>query len=349
VKVSALIPTYNRREHVFRAIDSVLAQTSPVDEIIVVDDGSTDGSAEAVRSFYGSRVTLIQQKNSGVSAARNRGIREARGEWIAFLDSDDVWFPTKLERQFEALAALGEGFGMCFTDCVYSGDEALNRSVFQEMGFESAPEFGAVEEPAKYMLEKREPFLFPSSMLIRRSLLSGNDAFDESLVVRLGNPNDLSHPKWLSLGEDTDVVFRLGFRTRFCYATEPLVEIDRAPSRPVGLLTLYDTRDDRKFEALERRYAKWLALSSVTGTEYEQPVRQMLRETYYDSIATKVRDFRIGPAFREMNRLRAVGDGFVSIIGTLISNRIGKLRHRSESAAATPPALSQNGEAGDRS
>ena len=341
MKVSALIPTYNRRTHVIRAIDSVLAQTSLVDEIIVVDDGSTDGSAEAVRSRYGSRVTLIQQKNSGVSAARNRGIREARGEWIAFLDSDDVWSPTKLERQFEALAALGEGFGMCFTDCVYSGNSELKRSVFQEMGFESAPKFGAIEEPAKYMLAKREPFLFPSSMLIRRCLLSGNDAFDESLVVRLGNPDDPLHPKWLSLGEDTDVVFRLGFRTRFCYATEPLVGIDRAPSRPVGLLTLYDTRDDRKFEALERRYAKWLALPSVAGTEYEQPVKQMLRATYYDSLATKVRDFRIGPAFREMNRLRVIGDGYASIIGTLISNRIAKLRHRPEAATAAPPTLSQ--------
>ncbi|HOM77565.1 MAG TPA: glycosyltransferase family A protein, partial [Anaerohalosphaeraceae bacterium] len=88
--ISVVIPAYNCQAYIRRAIDSVLGQSRPADEIIVVDDGSTDGTAEAVRT-YGAKVILIQQENAGVSAARNAGIRAASGDWIAFLDADDEW------------------------------------------------------------------------------------------------------------------------------------------------------------------------------------------------------------------------------------------------------------------
>src|SRR5579864_2473726 len=101
--ISAVIPAFNRRNHVSRAIDSALAQTVPVDEILVIDDGSTDGTAELVESRYGNRVRVVRQANSGVAGARRRGIQEARGEWIAFLDSDDEWLR---ERNGELLKAI---------------------------------------------------------------------------------------------------------------------------------------------------------------------------------------------------------------------------------------------------
>ena len=103
MKISVVIPAYNAEQHIGRAIDSVLAQTRPADEIIVIDDGSTDATAEVIRSF-GDRVTLIQQKNAGVSVARNTGIEAATGDWIAFLDADDEWLPEKLKRQAEHLS-----------------------------------------------------------------------------------------------------------------------------------------------------------------------------------------------------------------------------------------------------
>ena len=100
IKISAVIPAYNSAAHIQRALDSVLTQTRPADEIIVVDDGSTDGTAEIVRS-YGDKVRLIEQANSGASAARNAGILAATGDWIALLDADDEWLPEKLKMQTE--------------------------------------------------------------------------------------------------------------------------------------------------------------------------------------------------------------------------------------------------------
>jgi glycosyltransferase involved in cell wall biosynthesis len=100
--ISAVIPAYNSEKHIVRAIESVLRQTRPADEIIVVDDGSADGTADQVRKF-GDQVHLITQKNAGASAARNAGIEAARGNWIAFLDADDEWLPEKLKLQIEHL------------------------------------------------------------------------------------------------------------------------------------------------------------------------------------------------------------------------------------------------------
>lgn len=91
--ISVIIPLYNKSRHIRRSINSVLAQTVPPHEIIIVDDGSTDGGGNIVRAFADSRIRLIRQSNSGECAARNRGIREASGELIAFLDADDEWLP----------------------------------------------------------------------------------------------------------------------------------------------------------------------------------------------------------------------------------------------------------------
>ena len=102
MKISAIIPTFNRIDLLKRAIDSVLNQSIKPYDIIVVDDGSTDGTSDMIQQKYKS-IKLIQQKNSGVSAARNNGIKNAQGDWIALLDSDDEWKKNKLEEQVNKL------------------------------------------------------------------------------------------------------------------------------------------------------------------------------------------------------------------------------------------------------
>src|ERR1700736_2136561 len=113
--VSVVIPTFNRAGSVGTAIESVLAQTWQHFEVIVVDDGSTDDTAKKL-SRFGDRIQSISQSNKGVSAARTAGIHSGRGKWVAFLDSDDRWQPTKLERQMQCMRTLN--VGMCFTRCL---------------------------------------------------------------------------------------------------------------------------------------------------------------------------------------------------------------------------------------
>ncbi|MBI1347036.1 glycosyltransferase [bacterium] len=100
--VSVVIPCYNGVKYLRETIDSVLVQTCPVHEIILVDDGSTDDSA-AIAESYGPPVRVIRQPNQGESVARNRGIDEAQGNWVAFLDADDLWKPEKIERQLSRI------------------------------------------------------------------------------------------------------------------------------------------------------------------------------------------------------------------------------------------------------
>src|ERR1700751_5211074 len=102
-KVSVVIPTYNRAEKVRDGIESILAQTLTDLEIIVVDDGSSDNTGKILGETVGGRIRYYAQTNQGASVARNKGIEEARGEWIAFLDSDDFWEKDKLECQLQAL------------------------------------------------------------------------------------------------------------------------------------------------------------------------------------------------------------------------------------------------------
>lgn len=122
ISISVVIPTYNLARMLPDCIESVLSQTRPADEIIVVDDGSQDNTAEVV-ARYGNRVRYIRQLNSGVAVTRNRGIQEARGNWIAFLDADDLWYPPKLERQCAFIEMLGAPALVCSDRFTFTTDD----------------------------------------------------------------------------------------------------------------------------------------------------------------------------------------------------------------------------------
>ena len=117
--ITVIVVNYNYGRYLGECIDSVLAQTYPNIEVIVVDDGSTDNSLSILQP-YGERILIIQQENKGVSAARNAGLLKSKGQWIAFLDSDDAWRPEKLQEQSTYLQ--DPAVGMVFCGVEYTDD-----------------------------------------------------------------------------------------------------------------------------------------------------------------------------------------------------------------------------------
>ncbi len=179
MKVSAVIPAFNRRHYLPRAIDSILAQTVPVDEIVLVDDGSTDGSADFVHSRYGSRVRVVRQANTGVSGARHRGIHEACGEWIAFLDSDDEWLPERNAELLKAAKLVPQDVAWIFGDLRVVTDRGDGPTLYEEHGL-TVSECPQVFADAACILH---PFMFPmvQCSLIRRRVLLELDCFRQDL------------------------------------------------------------------------------------------------------------------------------------------------------------------------
>lgn len=123
--VSVILPAFNAERFIRRAMESVLAQTYALLEVLVVDDGSTDGTAAEVKRFIAEdgRVRLFSQANAGVAAARNLAIRQARGEFIAPIDADDIWFPRKLEKQVQTLRAASDSVALVYTWSVLLDEE----------------------------------------------------------------------------------------------------------------------------------------------------------------------------------------------------------------------------------
>lgn len=179
MRVSAVIPTFNRVGYINRAIESLLAQTVPVDEVIVVDDGSTDGTAEAVEARYGSRIRVVRQANTGVSGARRRGIQEARGEWIAFLDSDDEWMPDRNRQLLDAAASVPSDVAWIFGDMRVVTDQGSTTTLFEEYGLsvKESPHVFADSLSVQYPFQ----FCMLQGSFIRRSVLLELNCFTAGL------------------------------------------------------------------------------------------------------------------------------------------------------------------------
>jgi glycosyltransferase involved in cell wall biosynthesis len=201
--ISVVVPSYNRANVVHEAVQSILAQTYRVTDVIVVDDGSTDKTLEVLAQF-GDRIRVISQVNAGPAAARNSGISLATGEYVAFLDSDDVWLPTKLERQVELMEKAGENVPCCICNIQMQWPDKAAYS-FDLAGLNPGPEEGLWQNVPEVLATR--PVLFNQGVLIRREALRRVGGFDEEL--------------WLL--EDHDLSLRLALEGNWAYIKEPLV------------------------------------------------------------------------------------------------------------------------------
>lgn len=193
--VSVILPTYNRWPLVNEAVESVLAQSAQDFELIVVDDGSTDGTAKELAE-YGARLRLFSQHRSGVSAARNLGVREARGRFLAFLDSDDLWRPEKLAVQ-TAFMEQHPQCQICQTEEIWlrNGARVNPRAIHQKPS-------------GDIFLRSLELCLVsPSAVMMKRELFDATGGFDEALPVC----------------EDYDLWLRIAVDHHVALIAEPLV------------------------------------------------------------------------------------------------------------------------------
>jgi glycosyltransferase involved in cell wall biosynthesis len=171
-KVSVIIPTYNRAEKVLRAISSVLSQTYEDFELIVIDDGSDDHTREGLSRFKDHILLLNHTENMGVSAARNSGIEKARGEFIAFLDSDDQWMPEKLEVQIDFFRENPD-IVACQTEEIW-----IRKGIRVNPKNRHLKPSGDIFEPSLKLC-----LVSPSAVMLKRSLLDEVGLFDERFPV----------------------------------------------------------------------------------------------------------------------------------------------------------------------
>lgn len=215
LSVSVLIATYNAAEFISETLDSVLGQTNPATEIIVVDDGSSDATREIVGRYASQGVTLrCHERNLGVAAAVNTAYAAATSELVALLGHDDIWLPQKLERQLQAFA-LDAGIDVCFTDYVEFGIDPQPGTGFGQRGEamrayprrQLADGIYKITSPSFLVdLVRIQATPMPSTMLFRSTALAKAMPLDEDIAV-----------------EDVQITFRLANRAAFACIDEPLM------------------------------------------------------------------------------------------------------------------------------
>jgi glycosyltransferase involved in cell wall biosynthesis len=242
-RVSVIIPTYNRVPYLGDAIRSVLAQSAEGVEIIVVDDGSTDGTEELVRAFHAGVIFLRVPHRGQPAATRNRGLEAARGDFIALLDSDDLFLPGKLTAQCAALAAHPDvafvySNGYFFRD---DPDAPISR-VLDGLPTPSGDGFADL---------LRGNFLVPAVTLVRRSCLDAVGAFDEALTLRGVEDYDL----WLRLAARFPILYVPGDVAAIRRHADNLSR-NPATIRMGALQVLEKTRTTAP-DLVQRHFAEW--------------------------------------------------------------------------------------------
>jgi glycosyltransferase involved in cell wall biosynthesis len=176
-RISVVIPTYNRGYIVGEAIQSVLRQTAPADEIIVVDDGSTDNTSEILERF-GDKLIVIRQSNKGVGAARNTAIEFATADWVAFLDSDDLWLPERVSILRRDISGTDAGVHVANLEMI-GRDYSYN--YFDVCGY-NFPKHKAERHESGFSIWMKEPYT--SALAVRRDWISKMGGFDTSMRIR---------------------------------------------------------------------------------------------------------------------------------------------------------------------
>ncbi len=263
-RISVVIPCYNAEKLILGTLDSVASQSWPNLQIVVVDDGSTDKSTEFIAQ-HPSKPTIIRQRNAGVAAARNAGIRAADGDLVAFLDADDYWLSGKLAAQYDVLSANPDA-RLCYTAWAeWPSEDPVPNPQFLASLERRAARPGAFSGPSGWIYAQLllECKVWTSTVLVARVLLEELGGFDQNLTI----------------GEDYDLWLRASQTTRILRVNKPLALYRKHPS------SLTQKALPENFQALVvgRALKKW-GYRSPDGTQVD-------RGTVARALAVTWRDF----------------------------------------------------------
>ena len=332
MNVSALIPTYNRMGYVGRAVQSVIEQTVPVDEIIVVDDGSTDGTSEQIERRFGHSVRVIYQANQGVSSARRRGILEAKGDWIAFLDSDDEWTPDRNRILLQAIEEVPADVAWIFgnTEIITDDDRT---TMYEKYGLSLPGSVHVFEDP----LSVNYPWQFGmlQSSFIKREALLRLNCFPENLSQgedRLSGIQVACHHGFAAV---PDIVTKF-YRTSDLAATSLVFARDSQMDH--RMRTDYYRSEMELFSVVLRsgRRGPW-------GERYAESVRGMCKEqcrTRQGFRRFSLQQFRYGVSCKSLAFFCAA---MVGPVGLGLWSRVASLGRAVLSTSPLPPGTSPNG------
>lgn len=277
--VSVIIPCYNAERYISATIDSVIAQGHPDLEIIVVDDGSKDGSVALVRARFPD-VRLVEQSNQGVAAARNNGIRHAGGHWIAFVDADDIWLPGKLQAQLAAMVAT-PACRLNYTawqvwHCDQPTPSAACLAELDAAADDHARWVGASGWIYPQLLV--DCVVWTSTVLVERALLEEIGLFDPTLRV----------------GEDYDLWLRASRRTPIIRVARPYALYRMHPAS----ITRSMPTENYRATVINRALAQW-GINSPDGARADPAaVRQVLARSWSEFAGAHLNSGDLGMARR---------------------------------------------------
>ncbi len=320
-QISVVIPTYNRARIVSKAIESVLAQTHPAAEIIVVDDGSKDDT-RAVLAGYGDRITAISQENGGLSAARNTGIRAARTEWVAFLDDDDEFTPDRLAIAAETIA-LHPAIDVHATNTAIVNEDGSELDMFALRG-RKAGEHMPLERPLTWVLGG---CFFAQTLVARKRVIEEVGMFRKTFY------------------EDMDLFVRLAARGAWTVDHRRSLRLQRLAGEDLNLSSVWRSKPVENYEALTCIHREALAIAGLLPWE-RRFVRGGLATNLFElgrALHARGESARARGCFREAarlyprfhSRLKAL---LAASLGAPALWLLGRLRRRRGVFRSTPAA-----------
>jgi glycosyltransferase involved in cell wall biosynthesis len=309
VEFTVVIPSHNRGDLIGETLDAVLAQTLKPQEIIVVDDGSTDNTSDVLAGYAG-QITVKRVPSCGPQAKRDFGISLAKTDWVAHVDSDDLWLPNYLHKQAELLSAE-PGIGMSFGNfCIFRDGLVEPKSKFDEAPAGFWENLGARPIPQGLIFDRsiaaasfRFHPIFPSAMVVSRTRIASVGGFNSHIPLRV---------------EDGEYTLRCLYRLKVAAIREPLVYIRKHASNMSGNLVLRLVDEVTALHHIKEHHSEALPYRHIIDDEIEIRTTMALNAAFSskDHATAAALYRRLPPARRSMKlRVKAAVSGMPSFLG----------------------------------